>query len=386
MTWRRFRRLLRAAAGMAIGGMAVPLGLLVSTRPRDPIAAAVADMLMIGFHGTTRRSPTARLLAAQLRAGRVGGVFFVLQNIGTRADVAGLVRLFGGADPPGAAPMLAIDHEGGTVQRLVAAHGFTPLPCARDVAATMTPAAARAIYAQAGRELRALGFTINLAPVVDVDDPANPAIGVFGRSFGTDPERIAAYAAAFVDGFDEAGVRCAVKHFPGHGRSRGDSHSGPADISADWSEAELVPFRRLIESGRAAMVMGGHLRLDRLEPSGAPSSMSAAITTGLLRGRLRFAGVTVTDDLDMDAVAGLMGRQEAVVGAIAAGNDLLVIKNLFRFDPLLPRRAVSWVRAAIRDGRLTDRQVLDAAGRIRALRRGAAEAGPSSAGKPGGGR
>jgi beta-N-acetylhexosaminidase len=359
------RRRAGAAARLAVGALAIPAARLASRRPADRLAAAVGEMLMLGFFGTTRASLSARLLAAQVASGQVGGVFLVLHNIGSRDDVAGLVRLFRGR---GATPLLAIDHEGGIVQRLTAAHGFTTVPTAREVAATMTPAQARALYATAGRELAAFGFNVNLAPVVDLDDPANPAIGHFGRAYGTDPEQVARYAAAFVDGFSEAGVICAAKHFPGHGYSRGDSHDGPADISAVWSEAELVPFQRLIAGGRAPMVMGGHLRADQLVTDGLPTTFSPAVTTRLLRERLGFAGVVVTDDLDMDAVSRTMDRRRAVIRAIVAGNDLLMIKNLYGFDPLLPRKVVTWVRAAIADGTLSEQQILASAGRVRLLR------------------
>jgi beta-N-acetylhexosaminidase len=322
-------------------------------------------MLLIGFYGKSTRSLSARMLARQVRRGQVGGVFFVNANIGTREDVEGLVRLF---ESGRTAPLLAIDHEGGIVQRLTQAHGLTLLPSARDMADQATPAEARDLYAQAGRELAALRFNVNLGPVVDFDNPANPAIGTFGRAYGTDPNRIAAYAAAFVEGFASAGVICALKHFPGHGNSVGDSHDGVADISATWTEAELLPFAHLIGARRAPMVMGGHLRMATIETSGSLTTFSPAVMTDLLRHRLGYRGVVLTDDLDMDAVRRMMGRRTAIVQAIRAGNDLLMMKNVEHYDPLLPQRAVRWVRAAIADGTLREAEVIEAAERIRALR------------------
>lgn len=234
----------------------------------------------------------------------------------------------------------------------------------------MSPNEARTLYALAGGELAALGFNINLGPVLDVDEPSNPAIGVFGRAYGTDPEHIAAYAQAFIEGFSGAGILCAAKHFPGHGRSVNDSHTGAADISATWTEAELEPFTHLINSPHAPpMVMTGHLRLDPIAPDGQPATVSEPIVTGMLRRRLGYQGVVVTDDLDMGAVSHLMRREEAVVQALAAGSDLLMIKNLFGYDSLMPQRAVGWVRKAIAKGRLSKAQVMTAADRVRAIRR-----------------
>lgn len=336
-------------------------------RPRDDLAAAVGELLLVGFFGARASSPSARLLARQVQRGQVGAVFFVHQNIGKLEEVTDLLRLF---QRGSTRPLLAIDHEGGIVQRLTPAHGFTHVPKARKVAASMSPAEAREIYVRAGRELAAMGFNINLGPVVDVDEPSNPAIGRSGRAYHTDPQRIAEYAQAFVEGFASEGILCAAKHFPGHGRAVEDSHDGAADISETWAEAELEPYARLFASPHApAMVMTGHLRLDPVEPDGLPATLSAPIVTGLLRERLGFRGVVVTDDIDMGAVSQIMSRRDAFVQALAAGSDLIMIKNLFGYDPLMPQRAVRWVRAAIAEGTLSEAQVMAAAERVRAIRR-----------------
>jgi beta-N-acetylhexosaminidase len=356
----------RAGLGIAFGLLSYPAAWLGWFRPRDELAEAVGHLLLVGFYGANSASSSARLLARQVHRGQVGAVFFVGQNIGTTEDVIGLLRLFG---KDGAQPLLAIDHEGGIIQRLKKAHGFTQIPSARDVAATMSPTEAQSLYARAGRELAALGFNINFGPVLDVDEPTNPAIGVFGRAYATDPERIATYGQAFIEGFASAGILCAAKHFPGHGRAIADSHHSAADISETWTEAELEPFARLLASPHAPpMVMTGHLRLDRVSPDGLPATVSAPIVIGLLRQQLGYQGVVVTDDLDMGAISHLMNRKEAVVRALAAGNDLLMIKNLFGYDPLLPQRAVGWVRQAIAKGILSKAQVMAAADRVRAMR------------------
>ncbi len=364
---RRLIRQIKAGSALLAGALAIPLAWLRNTPARDPLDFAIGQMLMLGFYGHSTNAISARLLAAQLRAGRAGGVFFVLQNIGSRDEVGSLIALFRAGCDPLLAPLLAIDHEGGVVQRLHAAHGFTPLPPAREVAASMTPDQAKALYARAGGELAALGFDINLAPVVDIDVPDNPAIGRHGRSFGG-LGQIAAYASAFLEGFAEAGILCAAKHFPGHGHAQDDSHDGAADISALWTPAELAPFESLIRKGQPMMVMGGHLRLRALEPGGAAATLSRRIVTDLLRRKLNFTGVILTDDLDMGAVSGTMTRREAVIQAIAAGNDLLLIKNLFGYDPSLPRHITAWVRQAILEGRLSEARIMESASRIRAAR------------------
>jgi beta-N-acetylhexosaminidase len=264
--------------------------------------------------------------------------------------------------------LAAIDHEGGIVQRLTERHGFTTLPAARLVAAELSPDRARVLYAKSAAELAAVGFNLNLAPVVDLHDPLNPQIGHFGRSFDADPAIVTAYAESFIGGFASANVLCAPKHFPGLGHCHDDSHDDLPDITSTWSEIELKPFAQLIARGEAHVIMGGHVRLDTVENEMIPTTLSSAVTTGLLRDKLAFQGVAMTDDLDMAAVHNLMGRREAVIRAIAAGNDLLMVRNATNFDPCLPQNIVDWVNEAISKGSLSKDRIRESADRVRRLK------------------
>lgn len=352
---------------MLRGMVIYPVAWLGWFRPRDELAAAVADVLLIGFYGATGASPSARLLARQVRRGQVGSVFFVEHNVGTLEDVQDLVAMMHRPDMPA---LLAIDQEGGVVQRLATDHGFTRFQGAKRMVQVKSAEDAREIYAQAGQEMAALGFRVNMGPVLDLDDPNNPAIGKYGRAFSDDPDRITEYGLAFLEGFGRAGIFCAAKHFPGQGKATSDSHDRPADITQTWTEEELTPFARLIAEGRAPdMIMMGHLRVDSIDGSGLPATVSRAIVTDLLRKRLGYDGIIMTDDIDMEAVRAFMNRKEALIEALAAGNDLIMIKNLFRYDPLLPERAVRWVRRAIAEGRLNEDQIFASAEKVRALRR-----------------
>jgi beta-N-acetylhexosaminidase len=356
------RNVLRLLAASGAAAVASACG-----QSTDPLAPDVAEMLMLCFNGRTTSSISALLLADHIAAGRVGGVVFDKSNIGSRQDVIELVRLFSTRGP--SPTLIAIDHEGGAVQRLDQHQGFTRIPRALEVARKLTPDQARSLYAKAGSELAAVGFNLNLAPVVDVYDPDNPPIGHFGRAFATDPATIAVYAEAFIDGFSSANVLCAPKHFPGHGHSRGDSHYELPDITSSWSEEELKPYQHLIADGRAKVIMGGHLRLATMEKESIPTTLSFAVTHGLLREKLGFRGVIMTDSLDMDAVLGVLSRRDAVIKAISAGNDLLMIKNVGLFDPLLPQNVVAWVRDAVNQGTLREQDIVAAAGRVRDIKR-----------------
>jgi beta-N-acetylhexosaminidase len=324
-------------------------------------------MLMLCFIGSTTASVFAEILATHVAAGRVGGVVFDKSNVGSRQDIIELVRLFVTKAP--SVPLIAIDHEGGSVQRLVKKHGFTRLPSALTVAQTLSLDQARSLYAGAASELADVGFNLNIAPVVDLHDPASPEIGKFGRAFASDPQTVTAYAEAFIDAFASANILCAPKHFPGEGHSLSDSHFDLPNITSTWSEQELEPYAQLIAEGRAKFILGGHVRLATIESDPVPTTLSRAAIHGLLRDKLGFRGVVMTDSLDMDAVSNVMSRRDAVIRAISAGNDILMIKNVVPFDPFLPQNVVKWIREAIEGGILLERDIVQSADRIRQLKK-----------------
>lgn len=360
------KKILRAGVGVILGIVYFPIAWLWTRHPRDPVAIAVSNLLMLGFFGSKKSSLSAKLLARQVKYGQVNGVFFVGENIGSLQDLTGLKELFSNGKD---ATLLAIDHEGGAVQRLSQRHGVTKLPGALRVGSSrLNFNQVKTIYTQAGKEFAKWGFNMNFGPVLDVHDPQNTVIGRYGRSFGGDMRNIAINAAAFVDGFSSNGIICVLKHFPGHGRSIGDSHFEPADISSTWSEMELEPYKDLISHGRAPIIMSGHLRLDAIETSGYPATLSRAIIQGILRDSLGFDGVVVTDDLDMEAITTSHNRRRAIIEALNAGNDLIMIKNLFGYDPLLPKRALYWIRQAIKNGELEESRVIEAGNRVANLK------------------
>lgn len=352
------RTVLRAAAGV----LAAP-ALLRAAPAEAALASDAGSMLIIGFDGNAATGEAARGLADAVRFGWAGGVMFHRRNIGSREDFRGLVELF---EATGMRPLLAVDQEGGGVQRLGRAQGFTRFPPARDVASGMTVEEATALYAAAGAELRAIGINFNLAPVADLDDPANPIIGGYGRAFSHDPAVVAQFAAAAVAGFASAGILTAVKHFPGHGHSLGDTHDGFVDITGTFQLAELLPFRDLISSGRAAAVMVGHLAHRHF--GYAPASLSPLAIDGILRGVLGHRGVVITDDLDMDAIRDLMSLEDAVIASAAAGNDLVIMSNSVDNDPDLAGKAVNWLVRATVDGRLPRSRITESAARVRRLK------------------
>ena len=332
----------------AISGLAMPAVLSASRVDAASVKKMAGQLLVVGFPGSTPGSKSANALAAHIAKGNAGGALFLRHNVKSGKNTRALAAKFINASRQG---LMAIDQEGGKVQRLGKKHGLTPMPTAQWVAGNKSVDEARALYAKAGRELRAAGFNLNMAPSVDIHDPKNPVIGKYGRGFSTDVERISAYAGAFVDGFAAASVACSLKHFPGHGSSRGDSHDGFVDISKTWSEDEMVPFQRL--ANKAPLIMGGHLFHPQFSNGKAPVTFSQKALIKRLRKGLDYNGVILTDDLDMGAIRKSFQLKEAIILALAAGNDLLLLSNSLNYDEDLPADAVNWVAEAVKNGRIS---------------------------------
>lgn len=332
--------------------------------PAPRVENLVGPLLILGFLGDEPGAGSAPALTEALGTGQVGGALLLRHNARTKAGAEGLAAEMRAANPNA---FLAIDQEGGFVQRLTEAMGYYKIPTAAALAEAGPEAAAQS-FARAASELRAAGFNLNLAPIADLHQEGNAVIGRWRRAFGDDPAVVAQYCGLFVDAMEAEGIACSIKHFPGHGRSQGDSHDGFVDLTQTWSFEEVEPFARLIDSDHAHLIMGGHLINERLDPSGAPVTLSKPVLTGLLRQAMGYRGAVITDDLDMGAIRDHYTREEAFIQALQAGNDLILISNSANADPDLPRRCVDWAGAAVERGDLTLSRLIEANTRVDALK------------------
>ncbi len=327
------RRLLSLLGGLALAVHASAAG-------AADLRQMAGQMIVVGFQGDAADDPWPRELAAMIGRGELGGVMYLKFNVASLAAVREMNRQFLDAAPaPGLPPLIALDQEGGQAERLTSAVGFKETPSEAWVGAHLGPDGAERLYAGMARSLADLGFNLNLAPVVDLNvNPANPAIGRYGRAFSDDPDVVAGLARALVAGHHRSGMLTALKHFPGHGSSSTDTHDGFVDISETWHETELAPFAALIAGGTADMVMVGHLAHRDFEEGGVrlPASLSGRAIDGMLRDRLGFDGVVISDDLEMGAIRALFGRREVVVRAVNAGTDLLLFSNTAEPSLALP--------------------------------------------------
>jgi len=355
------RRRFIATTGAAIFAPAV---LRVSPVNAAEVSKMAGQLLVLGLPGNSTSNKSTKALTAHIARGNAGGAVLLRHNVKSRKLTKGVAFAFRNASKTA---LVSIDQEGGKVQRLSKKHGFTKIPEAKWVSGNLDPAKAKALYASAGREMRAAGFNLNLAPSVDIHDPKNPVIGKYGRSFGRDADRITIFATAFISGMASAGVACSLKHFPGHGSSRGDSHDGFVDITSTWSEKELVPFQRLAAS--APVIMSAHLYHKSFSNGKLPITFSKKALTTVLRKQLKYNGVILTDDLDMGAIRKSFSLQEAVVRALGAGNDLLLMSNSLKYNEDLPVIAVNWITSAVKDGRLSQAGITASYNRVMRLKK-----------------
>lgn len=330
--------------------------------------ALVGQMIVVGFEGASVNDPSFKALLKKVRAGHISGVLYLQRNLASGSAVTVMNEALQKAAP---SPVLvAIDQEGGAIQRIPQKLGFPRVPAARTVAGRLSPREAFNAYAGLARALRSWGFNLNLGPVADLDvNPKNPIIGKLGRSFSSNPEVVVHYSAAFVDAHRKYGVLTSLKHFPGHGSATADSHAGFVDVTATSVPEELSVFKELIEDDSADLVMVGHTYDRKLQPRGRlPATLDGEVVTRLLRGKLGFQGAVITDDLQMEAVQAHFSLKDTVVKAVLAGGDLLVFGNSKTVDPDLDVKVTDIIVAEAKKDPNVRKAVMDAARRIARLK------------------
>ncbi|MER6028288.1 glycoside hydrolase family 3 protein [Streptomyces sp. NPDC001851] len=296
---------------------------------------------------------------------RVGGIIYFTWAHNTRdprqiADLSNGIQRASLEQPRGLPVLIATDQEHGAVCRV--GKPATLFPGAMAIGAGGSRSDAHTLGRISGAELRAMGINQDYSPDADVNvNPANPIIGV--RSFGADPDAVAALVAAEVRGYQESRVAATAKHFPGHGDTAVDSHTGFPVITHSrdlWEKLDAVPFREAIAAGIDS-VMTAHIQFPALDDSGDPATLSHPVLTGILRGELGYDGVVITDSLGMEGVRTKYGDDRVPVLALKAGVDQLL-------NP--PYLDVAWnaVLKAVQDGELTESRLDESILRILRLK------------------
>lgn len=313
---------------------------------RDP--AFWGQLLMVGIPGP-QVDEVARKLVRELK---VGGIILFARNLQSPEQVWQLTRdLQREALSAAGKPLLiAVDQEGGPVQRLKAP--FTAIPSAREMGETSGVSDVEVLGRQVARELRLVGINVNLAPVLDV--ARGPECPLWERSYGADPELVAVLGVAAIRAWLTGGIIPVAKHFPGLGDTVQDSHVELPQVPAEPSWAvDLLPFQRAVAAGVPA-IMTAHLLVPAWDSR--PVTLSRKVLQGIIRQKLRFTGIIMTDDLEMGAIAGQAPVPQAAREALAAGADLLLIcqdwQGAFEAAQLLTREAALVTQAGAAVNRL----------------------------------
>lgn len=276
------------------------------------------QLLFCGFEGTRLPEDLHDLIAA----GRIGGVILFARNIESPEQLLALNREMLRAAPPETPLLIAIDQEGGRVQRLRGP--WTEWPPMREVAASGDPTRSADVARALARELLDLGIALDFAPVVDVDTNAsNPVIG--DRSFSREADQVALHASHFIKAMQQAGVAACAKHFPGHGDTATDSHLELPLLTHDLERLraiELPPFQAAVEAG-VASIMTAHVLFPELDGD-RPATVSRDVMA-LLRDDLGYDGVVFSDDLEMKAVADHYAPAFLVRGCLEARVDAVLV-------------------------------------------------------------
>ena len=344
------------------------------TIPAVSLNIKIGQMLMLGFKGFQVGEDEHIVHAIQEM--HVGNVVLFDMDLSKRPvrprniqSPEQLQRLCSDLQASSTLPLsITIDQEGGVINRLKDKYGF-PVSVSHaalgerdDLAYTHEQSATIA------RTLAAAGITLNLAPVVDVKvNPNSPIIARVDRSFSADPKVVAAQAEAFIDAHHAQGIQCTLKHFPGHGSAMGDTHLGFTDVTHTWSDAELLPYRHLIGQGKADAIMTAHIFHAHLD-SQLPATLSPAIITGLLRERLGYDGVVISDDIQMRGITDLFTVEKAIELALVAGVDMIAIANNLTDSGAMADRFFATVNRLLDKGILTAERIDQSYRRIMRLK------------------
>lgn len=330
----------------------------------------IGQMILLGFRGTSA-SPDSHIKKA-ITDLKIGGVVLFDYDVPSKSFPRNIVspeltkKLISDLQMFSEVPLfVVVDAEGGNVNRLKPQYGFLNVSSAEQMG-QMSAEAVALEYGALARQLEELGFNMNFAPVVDLNSNLNnPIIGKFGRSFSAEPEKVSEYAEVLIKEHQKQGIIAVAKHFPGHGSSSADSHLGFVDITKTYDEKELEPYFYLQEHGLLFAVMTAHIVNKNIDEK-YPATMSEKFLQNILRKEIGFEGVIISDDMQMGAITLNYSFEEALIRAVNAGCDMLLLSNNGQqeYDENMPYRAIDIIYNAVKEGKISEQTIEKAYERI----------------------
>lgn len=334
----------------------------------------IGQMLLVGFRGTALADTNH--VVRDIKEYHLGGVILFDYDVPSKSSKRNiqspeqLKTLINSLKNLSDTPLtISIDQEGGQVARLKPSLGFPKIKSAEYIGKLDNTDSTRFYAQRMGQTLKDLGITMNFAPVVDLNtNPNNPVIGGLERSFSTNPQAVVKHASIFITMLNKHGISSVLKHFPGHGSSKNDSHLGVVDVTDTWSEEELTPYHKLINKNLGDAIMTAHI-FNRNIDTDYPATLSKPTITGLLRKKLDYNGVVISDDLMMGAIRNEYGLKNTINKAVNAGVDILVFANNSVYDPEIVPKAHTIIQELLKEGKINRKQINQSYNRIVELKK-----------------
>ena len=333
------------------------------------LSEKIGQMLMIGCRGLSvdDNSP----VVCDIKAGRVGGIILFDRDVTLNSDIRNIQSpqqvkdLISSLKSYSKEKLLvSVDQEGGQVNRLKEKYGF-PASVSQEYLGKLNNPETTAFYGNStATTLAECGFNLNFAPDVDLNtNPENPVLGKKERCFSADPAIVTENAEIIIDEHHKINVLCTIKHFPGHGSSTADSHLGFVDVTNTWNEIELIPFKNIIEDGKADLIMTAHIFNANLDEK-YPATLSKNVIDGIMRQRLGFDGLVISDDMNMKAISDHYGLEQSLELAINAGVDILMFGNNVVFNENIASEAMNIIEELVGNGKILEDRIDESYRRI----------------------
>lgn len=326
----------------------------------------ISQMLIVGFNGTKLTKDS--VLYDDIVNERISGVIIFSNNPNDPKDVKNvqnpkqLKKLISDINALSKVKLfISIDQEGGNISRLPSSRGFkVKTPTHKELGDSQDEMNTYLASKKIAQTLSELGFNMNFAPCVDLSlNPNSTIIAKLGRSFSDNPQTVIKHANAYILAHNQYNIMTVLKHFPGHGSAASHTHKGFADSSELWQDVELEPYQALISSGLAQNIMVSHIYNKKFDDK-YPASLSSKTVNDLLKKKLGFSGLIITDDLQMGAIADNFTFEEAVVSAINAGCDIIILGNNLSYDKSLAQKFNDVVFNAVKDGKISPKRIDEA--------------------------
>lgn len=344
-----------------------------STSHQPSLETMIGQMLIVGFQGSYKNE--LQPILSEIAKHSLGGVVLYDVNVAQEPPTPHNIRspeqvkeVTGILQDAAPIPLfIAVDQEGGIVNRLKPEYGFPPTSSWKNLGEINNPQSTLDFSESMSHTLKEVGINLNFAPVLDLSIHADSFIVQQERCFSHDPDTVAEHAETFVRGHRKNGILTACKHFPGQGSARGDTHEGFVDVTETWSNPELIPYQKLIQNDAVDCIMTSHIINRNLDPD-FPATLSCKILTDLLRTEMGYQGVIISDDPQMKAISKHYNLETTLKYMIRAGVDILCFGNNLVYVPNIMEIVVKTIVELVLSGQISESRIINSYTRIQQLK------------------